>query len=67
LTAPWTSLCGADEFLQDILLSVLLELGGRELLDAAHDETARHVDEHHPWDGRGDEPAERVSAYLAVL
>ena len=57
----------SGEYLQDILVSDLLELGGQELLDLAHDEAARHVDEHHPWDGRGDEPAERVSAYCAVL
>jgi hypothetical protein len=48
-------------------VSDLLELGGHELLDAARHEAARHVDLHHPWDGGGDEPAERVSAYLAVL
>ena len=54
-------------YLQDVVESDLLKLGGQELLAAAHAEAGRHVDEHHPWDGRGDEPAERVSAYLAVL
>jgi len=57
----------SGEYLQDVLEADLLELGGQELLDVAHAEAARHVDEHHPWDGRGDEPAERVSAYCAVL
>jgi hypothetical protein len=31
------------------------------------DEAGAYVDEHYPWDGRGDEPAARVSAYYAVL
>jgi len=42
--------------LQDILLSGLLELGGPELLAAAHDEAARHVEEHHRWDGAATSP-----------
>lgn len=33
----------------------------------AHDEAGTCVDEQYPWDGRCDEPPERVSAYLAVL
>jgi hypothetical protein len=41
---------GSDEdyyngnYLRDILEADLLELGGQELLDTAHDEAARHVD-----------------------
>ncbi len=54
-------------YLQDILEVVLLELGGQQLLDDAHREAVAHVEAHHPWDGVGDEPASRVSAYCAVL
>jgi hypothetical protein len=42
----------------------LLELVGEELLSDGHDEAAAHVDRHHPWEGCGDEPAERVSAIV---
>jgi hypothetical protein len=45
----------------------LIEVGGQALLDDAHREAGAYVDAHYPWDGRGDEPAERVSAYWAVL
>jgi hypothetical protein len=55
------------EALQDQLQLSLIELGGQDLLDRAHDEAGAYVDEHYPWDGHGDEPAERVSAYCAVL
>ena len=53
--------------MQDVLEMEALGLGGQALLDDIHDEAAAHVDEHHPWNGRGDEPPERVSAYLTVL
>lgn len=56
-----------DGYLQDTLEFEALALGGQALLDDIHDEAGAHVDEHHPWDGRGDEPPERVSAYLAVM
>jgi hypothetical protein len=36
-------------------------------LDDAHDEASAYVDQNYPLDGRGDEPAERVSAYCVVL
>jgi hypothetical protein len=57
----------SGEFRQDILEVTLLELGGPELLADAHDEASAYVDERYPWNGRGDEPAERVPAYCAVL
>jgi hypothetical protein len=56
----------SGEYLQDILESDLLELGGQRLLDEAHDEAGAFVDAHYPWDGRGDEPAGRVSAYCTA-
>jgi hypothetical protein len=46
--------------LQDICEAALVELGGQELLDGAHDEAAAYVDEHYLWDGRGEQPAEQV-------
>jgi hypothetical protein len=49
----------SGEYLQDIVES--------DLLDEAHDEAGAYVDQHFPWDGRGDEPAGRVSAYCSVL
>ena len=57
----------SGEYLQDILESDLLELGGQELLVEAHDKAGAYVDQHFPWDGRGDEPAGRVSADCSVL
>ncbi len=62
---PLDSVTG--DYLQDILETDLLELGEPVLLDAAHREAGANVDEHYPWDGQGDEPAERVSAYCAGL
>ena len=55
------------DYLHDILEVMLLELGGQQLLDDAHREAAAHVDAHYPWDGVGDEPGPRLSAYCAVL
>ncbi|MFR9807404.1 hypothetical protein ACL02T_34710 [Pseudonocardia sp. RS010] len=55
------------DYLQDIAEHRLLECGGEQLRLAAHDEAGRYVDERYPWDGLGDEPAERVSAYISVL
>lgn len=55
------------DYLQDMLELELLEVGGQQLLDDAQDEAGAYVDEAYPWDGRGDEPAERVSAWCAVL
>ncbi|WP_433507288.1 hypothetical protein ACQP04_12970 [Pseudonocardia halophobica] len=55
------------DYLQDIVEQRLVELGGQRLRLAAHDEAARYVDERYPWDGQGDEPVDRVSAYIAVL
>ncbi|GAA4554778.1 MULTISPECIES: hypothetical protein [Pseudonocardia] len=55
------------EYLQDIAETRLLEIGGERLRRLAHDEAGRYVDERYPWDGQGAEPAERVSAYIAVL
>jgi hypothetical protein len=57
----------SGEYLQDIAESALLELGGQQLLDQAHDAAGAFVDQHHPWHGDGAEPEERVSAYLAIL
>ncbi len=54
-------------FLQDICETALMEIGGQELLDDAHFEACAYVDQYHPWDGHGDEPVDRVSAYCAVL
>ena len=53
--------------LQDLLEGQLLDRGGKWLLDDAHHEAGQHVETTYPWDGRGDEPGERISAYLAVL
>ena len=39
----------------------------KRLLDDAHHEAGQHVSSQYPWDGHGDEPGERISAYLAVL
>jgi hypothetical protein len=50
---------------QDIAEAALHELGGQQLRDAAHDAAGGHVDQHYPWDGIGDEPEQRVSAYIA--
>lgn len=44
-----------------------LAYGGRQLLDDIRGEALAYVDGEHPWDGRGDEPAGRMSAYLGVL
>lgn len=57
----------SGDYLQDILEGQLLDLGGKRLLDDAHHEADHHVNSHHPWDGDGDEPGDRISAYLAVL
>ena len=43
----------STQYLQDILELRLLELGGEEQVSDAHDETAAHVDRHHPRDGCG--------------
>ena len=53
--------------LQDILEGQLLDRGGKSLLDDARHEAGQYVADTHPWDSQGDEPGERVSAYLAVL
>lgn len=53
--------------IQDELELDLLALGGQPLLDDAHDEAAAYADREYPWDGQGDEPPERVAAYLSVL
>lgn len=55
------------DYLQDVCESALIEIGGQALLDDAHNEAGAYVDEFYPWNGRGDEPAERVSAYCAIL
>lgn len=57
----------SGDYLQDILEGELLGLGGKRLLDDAHHEAGQHVNACYPWDGEGEEPGERVSAYLAVL
>ena len=51
-------------YVQDVLEFDALALGGQAFLDDVHLEAGAYVDEQYPWDGRGDEPAERVSAYL---
>lgn len=56
-----------DADIQDELELDLLALDGQALLDEVHDEAGAYVDREYPWDGQGDEPPERVSAYLAVL
>jgi hypothetical protein len=56
-----------DGYIQDELELDLLALGGQQLLGSAHDEADDYVDREYPWDGVGDEPAERASAWLAVL
>lgn len=56
-----------DEFLQDLYESALLALGGQRLLDDAHEQAAAFADERYPWDGQGEEPPSRTTAYLAVL
>ncbi|GAA2887351.1 hypothetical protein GCM10010472_52080 [Pseudonocardia halophobica] len=55
------------EYLQDMAEQRLIEFGGERLRLAAHDLAGRYVDERYPWDGRGDEPADRLSAYIAML
>ena len=57
----------SGDYLQDILEGELLDLGGKRLLDDAHHEAGQYVDSCYPWDGAGDEPGDRLSAYLAVL
>jgi hypothetical protein len=57
----------SGDYLQDILEGELLDLGGKWLLDDAHYEASQYVNDSYPWDREGDEPGERVSAYLAVL
>jgi hypothetical protein len=57
----------SGDYLQDILEGQLLDLGGKQLLDDAHYEASQYVGSYHAWDGHGDEPGERISAYLAVL
>jgi hypothetical protein len=56
LGSSWTYLLRVDEEMQDTLELEALALGGQALLDDIRDEAAAHVDEHHPWDGQGDEP-----------
>jgi hypothetical protein len=56
-----------DEEMQDTLKLEALPLGSQTLLDDIHDEAVVHIDEFHPWDGRGDEPSERLSAYFGVM
>jgi hypothetical protein len=73
ISGPNAAGCGGEEdyysgeYLQDIAESALLELAGQQLRDAAHAAAGAHVDQHYPWDGTGDEPEQRVSAYIAVL
>lgn len=55
------------DFLQDIAEKRLLDLGGHALWQDARHEAGAYVDERYPWDGFGDEPPERVSAYIGVL
>jgi hypothetical protein len=55
------------DFLQDLAEKRLLDLGGDALWQDARHEAGAYVDERYPWDGTGDEPPERVSAYIAVL
>lgn len=55
-----------EDYQQDVYEIALLALGGPALLRDAHEEAGSHVDRHHPWDGHGPEPAERVAAYLAA-
>lgn len=57
----------SGDYLQDVLEGELLDVGGKRLLDDAHIEAGHYVEDAYPWDGHGDEPGERVSAYLAVL
>jgi|tagenome__1003787_1003787.scaffolds.fasta_scaffold20486343_2 hypothetical protein len=57
----------SGDYLQDVLEGQLLDLGGKQLLDDAHHEAGQHVGSYYAWDGHGDEPGERISAYLAVL
>jgi hypothetical protein len=73
VTARCAAVADADlsyftgDYLHDILEVMLLELGGQQLLDDAHREAAAHVEAHYSWDGVGDEPGARASAYCAVL
>ena len=55
------------EYLQDVAESGLVEVGGQALLDAAHDAAAAYVAWRYPWTGEGEEPQQRVSAYIGVL
>ncbi len=57
----------SGEFLQDVVETRLIELGGQPLLDPAHDYAGSNADLLHPWDGIGDEPEARVSEYIASL
>lgn len=52
--------------LEDEIIRDARDFGGAALLADIRAEALTWVDEAHPWDGRGDEPGERVSAYLAV-
>ncbi len=55
------------DYLQDIVETALIEVGGQALLNQAHEAAGAYVDRHYPWDGAAAEPTARVSAYCAVL
>ncbi|MFC5947068.1 hypothetical protein ACFQH9_02095 [Pseudonocardia lutea] len=53
--------------LQDILTGEALALGGTAFLEQVAHEATAYCDGEYPWDGIGDEPPERVSAWLAYM
>ncbi len=55
-----------DDKIHGDLLRDARDYGGPDLVADIEHEALAWVDETHPWDGVGDEPGERRSAYLAV-
>jgi len=53
--------------LQDELIGDAMAVGGRQFVDEVTFEATALAEHTCPWDGRGDEPAEYRSAWLAHL
>ena len=47
--------------LQDEIIGDAEACGGPEFVELVQFEATAYVDQHYPWDGRGDEPLERHS------
>jgi hypothetical protein len=53
--------------LLDVLTTGVQALGGSDLMQHISSEATAYTDEQGPWNGEGDEPPERYSAWLAYL